>query len=290
MLAIVSSSAATGLDPDEPSLVAALGAELGGGAVSVEHWHDPAVDWGGFDTVLLRSTWDYIDHLDDFLAWTRRVEAVTRLVNPAAVVRWNTDKRYLAELQSAGIPIVPTVFVAPGTPTPSASAVSVVKPSVGAGSNGAKRCRPDEVPVHVNTLHRAGRTAMIQPYLDDIDERGETALCFLAGRRGGLEFSHAFRKGPILHVDEPAWDGDLFAKEEITSRVPSGEELELARAVLDLDCVRRHGPLAYGRVDVAPHGGQPVLMELELVEPSMYFHVAEGSARRAANAFAHHLP
>jgi hypothetical protein len=290
VLAIVSSSAATGLDPDEPPLVAALGVELGGGAVSVEHWHDPAVDWSGFDTVLLRSTWDYIDHLDDFLAWTERVESVTRLVNPAAVVGWNTEKRYLTELESAGIPVVPTVFVAPGESTPPVGAPSVVKPSVGAGSNGARRCRPDEVPVHVEMLHEAGRTAMIQPYLDDIDERGETALCFLAGRSGGLEFSHAFRKGPILHVAEPAWDGDLFAREEITSRSPSGKELELARAVLELDCVTRHGALAYARVDLVPHAGQPVVMELELVEPSFYFHVAEGSAERAATAFARHLP
>ena len=108
MFAIVSSSAAAGLDPDESPLREALEAELGRGAVEVRYWDDASVDWGRFDTVLIRSTWDYVDHLDDYLAWAEHVESVTRLLNPASVVRWNTDKRYLAELGTVGIPIVPT--------------------------------------------------------------------------------------------------------------------------------------------------------------------------------------
>ena len=236
MFAIVSSSAATGLDPDEPPLLAALRAELGGGAVFVRHWHDTTVDWGRHDTVLIRSTWDYIDRLDEFLAWAERVESVTRLLNPAPVVRWNTDKRYLAELEAIGVPIVPTAFVAPTDEMPPVDVVSVVKPTVGAGSNGAKRCRPDEVADHAAVLHQDGRTAMVQPYLHEIDERGETALCFLVGADGDLEFSHAFRKGPILHVDEPARDGGLVAREQIDTRDPSAEELDLAHAVLGTRC------------------------------------------------------
>lgn len=286
MIAIVSSSATTGLDPDELPLVAALGTEVGGGAVAVEHWHDSTVDWSQYDVVLIRSTWDYIERLDDYLAWAQRVEEVTRLVNPTVVLRWNTDKRYLGELEAAGIPIVPTVYVAPGETPPLVTSLSVVKPSVGAGSNGAKRCQPSEVADHVAVLHSDGRTAMIQPYLENIDANGETALCFVCSTDGDdLAFSHAFRKGPILHVEDPEQEGGLFAKEQIDAREPSSAELKLARDVLALDCVRSLGPLAYARVDVAPGPDGPVIMELELVEPSFYFHVAEGSADRAAAAW-----
>ena len=236
MFAIVSASAATGLDPDEAPLREALEVELGGGAVSVVHWHDPDVDWGRFDAALIRSTWDYVDHLDEYLAWADKVAEFTRLLNPAPL--------------------------------------------------GARRCRPDELGAHVAALHDVGRTAMIQPYLTDIDDRGETALCFVPGTDGGLEFSHAFRKGAILIVDDPAQEGDLFAKEDISPRRPSSAEIALAETVLAARSVRALGPLAYARVDVAPAATGPVVLELELVEPSMYFHVAPGSAARAARGLA----
>lgn len=286
MFAIVSASAATGLDPDEEPLREALEVELGGGAVSVVQWHDRDVDWGRFDAALIRSTWDYVDRLDEYLAWADEVAGFTRLLNPAPVVRWNTDKRYLADLEAEGVPVVPTEFVAPGDACPTSDATMVAKPSVGAGSVGARRCRPDELGAHVAALHDAGRTAMIQPYLADIDDSGETALCFVPGADGGLEFSHAFRKAAILIVDDPTQEGGLFAKEEISPRRPSSAEIALAETVLAARSVRALGPLGYARVDVVPAATGPVLLELELVEPSMYFHVAPGSAARAARGFA----
>ena len=127
---------------------------------------------------------------------------------------------------------------------------------------------------------------MIQPYLADIDDSGETALCFVPGADGGLEFSHAFRKAAILIVDDPTQEGGLFAKEEISPRRPSSAEIALAETVLAARSVRALGPLGYARVDVVPAATGPVLLELELVEPSMYFHVAPGSAARAARGFA----
>jgi O-ureido-D-serine cyclo-ligase len=125
VFAIVSASAATGLDPDEAPLREALEVELGGGAVSVVHWHDPDVHWERFDAALIRSTWDYIDHLDEYLAWADEVEGFTSLLNPASVVRWNTDKRYLADLEAEGVPVVPTEFVASGDPCPTSDATMV---------------------------------------------------------------------------------------------------------------------------------------------------------------------
>ncbi len=286
MFAIVSTPAAAGLDPDEAPLLESLRDELGGGAVSVVHWSDPHVDWSSIDVALIRSTWDYVDSLDAFLAWARRVGRVTRLANPYRVVRWNVDKRYLGELAAHGIPVVPTTYLAPGAGAPRNHETWVVKPTVGAGSNGARRCAPGEAPSHVARLHTAGRTAMVQPYLHHLDEHGETALCFLVDSRGELRFSHAFGKAAILDVDEPEREGDLFAREEISPRTATAAEAELARRVLTSPPVAALGPLAYARVDVAPTAAGPVLMELELVEPSMYFHTDPSSAARAAAGFA----
>ena len=286
MLALVTSSAAAGIDPDLPPLLAAFEAELGGGVASVEHWDDPDVDWARFDAALVRSTWDYVRDLDGFLDWTSRVAPVSSLHNAPDVIRWNSDKRYLLALAGAGIDTVPTHVVPPGRAPPPTHGDTVVKPTVGAGSRGARRCATSaEVAAHVAVLHRAGSTAMIQPYVGPIEEHGESALCFLPGPGGGLEYSHAFSKSAILAGDGPQWDGDLVAREEVTALEPTSDQLALARRVLGA-AAAVVGPLAYARVDVVPGPRTPLLMELELIEPSMYFDLAPGSARRAAARWA----
>ena len=145
MIGLVTADVAAPLDPDLRPLASALRTRLGHDAVTVVSWDDPTVDWAAFRAVAIRSTWNYMDHLDDFLNWLDRAAAVTTVVNPPDVVRWSIDKHYLADLSAEGIPITPTTFVAPGQPAPSVEGVHVVKPAVGAGSNGARRCRPDEV-------------------------------------------------------------------------------------------------------------------------------------------------
>jgi hypothetical protein len=127
---------------------------------------------------------------------------------------------------------------------------------------------------------------MVQPYLHHLDERGETALCFVVDADGELRFSHAFGKAAILDVDEPEREGDLFAREQISPRTPAAAETELAERVLASPPVAALGPLAYARVDLAPTAGGPVLMELELVEPSMYFHTDPSAVTRAATGLA----
>ena len=278
MLGLVTAEVAAALDPDLLPLDAAMRTRLGDDGVRIVAWDDDEVDWSGFDAVVIRSTWDYTDRLGEFLDWVRRVDAETTLINGADVVRWSTDKRYLRELADAGIAITPTVFVEPGTTAPTVEGLHVVKPTVGAGSSGARRCEPDEVAAHVEVLHAEGRTAMVQPYLDRLDELGETALCFVAAADSPdeLVLSHAFRKGAILTSAEVEQEGDLFAKEAIDARAPSDAEVDLARRTLDTDVVRKLGPIMFARVDVAPFreadgSDSFVLMELELVEPSFYF-------------------
>lgn len=291
-VALVSARAARHLDEDLAPLLAAL--DEAGVEGAVADWDDPGVDWAAYRLAILRSTWDYAERLAEFLAWTDRTAALTTVINPPAVIRWNTDKHYLAELARAGVPTVPTRFVEPGQRaaqeldrflTGEGAAEWVVKPAVGAGSRDAARyARGEERAAagHVERLLDAGRSVMLQPYLDQIDHHGETALIYLAG-----QFSHAIRKGPLLRRGSGP-TGELFAEEHITPRTPAAAELQVGDRVLG--ALPFAAPL-YARVDLIRGGdGEPCLLELELTEPSLFLTHAPGAARKLANQLRAQLP
>lgn len=275
-------------DDDAPLLVEAL--EAAGADATPAMWDDPSVDWARFDLVVIRSTWDYARRPDDFAEWAERVESVTRLANPARVVRWNIDKHYLGALAGAGVAVVPTTYLEPGA---TAAAVVgalpvghevVVKPTVSAGSKDTARHGAgshDAAAEHAASLLAAGRAVMVQPYLSAVDRIGETGMVFFEDR-----FSHAFRKGQLLHPDAAPAEG-LFAEESITARTPPDDELRLALDVLAAaDRILSTGPLPYARVDVVrDDADRPVLLELELVEPSFFLAADPSSAERAAGTF-----
>jgi len=284
-VALVSTAEYAHLDDDLAPLVDAL-ADVNVDAV-VADWHDTGVDWAGFDLAVVRSTWDYTWQLDAFLDWAGAVAGATELANPVAVLRWNTDKRYLAQLAAAGVPVVPTQVVEPGSsPIPLHGEV-VVKPVVSAGGRDTGRypveCH-EAARSHLAELHDAGRAGLVQPYVADVDIHGETGLVYL-----GDQFSHAFRKGPILSAgtDGGFVDG-LYREEHISARDASDAELVVAEAALD--AVARWVPavdrsdLLYARIDVVRTDDGPVVMELELVEPSLFLSVASGSPLRASSA------
>ncbi|GAA0569825.1 hypothetical protein GCM10010172_62790 [Paractinoplanes ferrugineus] len=251
-----------------------------GAIVDAVRWDDPAADWPAYHLVVLRSPWDYVPRRDEFVAWAH---TVPRLHNPAAVVEWNTDKRYLDDL--AGAPVTPTAYVAPGeTWTPPSAGEWVVKPTISAGSQDTGRyalpAQADLATAHVTRLTAAGRTAMIQPYLSAVDTAGETALLYFAGPDGTLRFSHAARKGPMLTGPD---DGTINpGSETISARTPTPAQLDTAAKVLA--AVPPHlGPLLYARVDLIPGpDGTPLLLELELTEPSFFLRSAPGAADRLA--------
>ena len=285
-VALVTSAEYQHLDDDLPLLVGAL-ADLGVEAVLAD-WHDEAFDWAGMSLAVLRSTWDYTSQLARFLERLEAIDRATTLANPLAVVRANADKAYLLGLAEAGVPVVPTSLLRPGDDVRLPEGVPfVVKPTVSAGGRDTERYGPGEVDAaraHAEDLLDAGRPVLVQPYLEDIDKAGETGLVFLGDR-----FSHAFRKGPILRPGTTFVQG-LYREEAITFREPQDHELELADRVLDavgaiVDGHDRHD-LLYARVDVAPGLDGPVVMELELIEPSLFLPVAPGSERRAAEAIA----
>jgi glutathione synthase/RimK-type ligase-like ATP-grasp enzyme len=240
-------------------------------------WDDASADWDDAELVLVRSTWDYSWRRDEFLAWARGMEG--RLLNPVDVLEWNSDKTYLADLRSAGLPVVPTLFVPPGGGLPAIESEVVVKPTVSAGSRDTARYEGKDDAGWaslIGAIHRSGRTAMVQPYLKSVDERGETALIYFGG-----VYDHAIRKGPLLKPDAPPTK-DFFAQEDISAREPTPAERAVADRVMSY-VGERFGPLAYARVDlVEGPGGGPLLLELELTEPSLFFAHSEGSAARFA--------
>jgi O-ureido-D-serine cyclo-ligase len=285
-VALVSARAARALDEDLPPLLRAFAAA--GARAEITDWDDGEVDFRRFDLALLRSAWDYTERLPEFLAWVERVAGVTLLLNPPPVVRWNSDKHYLRNLARGGVPVVPTTFVDAGAEPRTvleeflahdSCTELVAKPAVGAGSRDARRharTATEEILGHLRPLLAAGRSMMLQPYLERVDRDGETALVFIEGR-----FSHAIRKGPLLPAGAPSTAG-LFAPEEITPRSPSAEELAVAEcAVAQLP----FGELLYARVDlIRDAAGGPRVLELELTEPSLFFAYAGSAASRFAAA------
>ncbi len=247
-------------------------------------WDEEGADWEGFDLCLVRSTWDYHEKHDRFLEWARRVESVTALRNPAAVIAWNSDKTYLRELGERGVRTVPTAWVSRGSDADLEAilaerewAEAVVKPVIDLGAKNLHRVRRGEGSGALETVLRQ-HGAMVQPFLPSLEEQGETSLVFFAGA-----LSHTVRKRPArgdFRV-QSIWGGTVEPAD------PQGAQVELAERVLSqLNPV----PL-YARVDlVAGPGGEPCLIELELIEPNLYLETDPGSAARLADAVLRLLP
>lgn len=270
-------------DADDAGLPDAIGGE-----VEFAVWDDPAVDWDAYDLVVIRSTWDYQGRRDAYLAWAEGLG--DRLVNPYDVIAWNTDKRYVRELAEAGLPVVPTTLVAPGEAfaTPGLDDY-VVKPTVSAGSRDTARFTASDADTAraaalVAGIHASGRTAMVQPYVASVDARGETATLFFDGA-----FSHAIHKGPLLeHGVDPTTE--VFLAETIEPREASAAERDVAERVLAY-AAERFGPLAYARIDlVQDDSGDPIVLELELTEPSLFFAGDPGRLSQFGAAIRRRLP
>ena len=268
-------------DEDGDALVAALADR--GVAARWQVWNDPAASWAD-DLVVVRSTWDYTSDRDGFVAWAR---SMPRLANPAEVIAWNSDKTYLRDLAEAGVPVVSTTFFAPGeTARLPLAGEFVVKPSVGAGSMGAGRFAADAADAaraHVTSLHDAGRTVLVQPYVTDVDTVGETALVYLDG-----VFSHAIGKGAMLPAGmvHPADGYRLYVEERIEAREASAAELAVGDQVMRLLRAWFGADLLYARVDLLPTPAGPLLIELELTEPSLFLSYDAKAADRLAEAIA----
>lgn len=237
-----------------------------GHSVRFAVWNDPTVDWSQGAVTLIRSTWDYHLAPEAWLSWLGEAGRKTRLVNPLELLRWNTDKRYLAELAAKGLPCLPTVFVEDAATSLSAITSQqgwndvVIKPAIGASARGARRFRGaemgDAAEQHLRSLLQTS-AVLVQPYMAVVERAQESCLIFIAGR-----FSHAFVK--------PAFSSGAAGHLAIQLHQPSAEELAVAEQVLQA------APMAptYARVDLIPVEQGPMLMELELIEPDMALRLA----------------
>ena len=233
-------------------------------------WDDPTVDWNGFDAVLIRTTWDYMERQEQFVAWA---ESVPRLYNPAHIVRWNTHKSYLQSLPVAWV--APTTWLAKGEgfDLSGLRGRHFIKPQVGATARETLRFDPGDLDAQTH-LDRLLKTedVMVQPYLSRVETEGEVSAVFIDG-----QISHRIRKIP------PPGDyrvqDDFGATDEPAAF--TDEQEALALGVWN----RLHPELLYGRVDLlALDDGTPVVTEVELVEPSLFFRHGPKAADALADA------
>ncbi len=267
-------------DPDEPLLRAAVAAE--GGEYDLAAWDGPSVDWARADLVVPRSTWNYYERPGEFLAWARRVASVTRLLNPLAVIEANVDKAYLVGLERAGVPIVPTELVRRGDSRSLAAIAEargwhdlVIKPAIGARSWGNLRVGTADLArgeAHLAALAEE-RDVLVQPYLSAVEDHGERSLVWIDGA-----LTHSIRK-------QPRFGDDAEQVSEVAEPLPDG-----AQAIVDA-ALATQAPheLLYARVDVVPDAsGRLVVMELELIEPSLFFAQDPMALERFARALVRH--
>lgn len=255
-------------------------------------WHDPDVDWSSFDAAVVRTTWDYTGRRDEYVEWAARAGELTRLWNPPDVIRWNTHKSYLIELEERGAPVVPTAWLGRGDRVDLRELLvsrswsqAIVKPAVASGSDGLLRVtvedRDDAADTNVGQRHLeallSAGDALVQPFLGAIAERGELSVVVIDG-----EVSHAVRKRPA--------DGEFRIQMQFGGRYgeePVGDEVAaLARWIVE---ATGHD-LLYARVDLLEDDtGTLQLAELEAAEPDLYFGVAATAASRMADAILRRL-
>ena len=241
-----------------------------GHKVSACIWDDESIDWSKFDVSIMRSAWDYHLKKDQFYAWMDKVSRQSKLLNPPALMKWSSHKTYLKELGLANLPVVETLWVEKGG---RANGLfdelhwqkAIVKPAVGLATFGVKKIalrqgdNPSpagikEAENHANQLAES-EDVMIQPFLASVDDYGERALIFLNG-----QYSHTIRKTSFQHLAPGGHAGE-------TSVATDAEEVAVAQQVIDYLAER---PL-YARVDlVRDSAAKPLVLELELVEPSLF--------------------
>jgi len=266
-------------DLDEAPLLAAL--SRAGIEPLLLPWDDPAADWDSPVPTLIRSTWNYHLAPEAFLRWVERAARAAPLFNAVDVVRWNAHKSYLADLERRGVPIVPTAFVERGARASLAQVAGargfdevVVKPAVSAGSYRTRRfdrrALAGQGEEHLRAL-LAERDVLVQRYLPSVEQYGERCLVWVDGA-----LTHAVRKQPRFADDAEATAAVEIAADE---RALAGRALAAAPP-----------GLLYGRVDMArDERGDLVLMELELIEPSLFFAKGDGALDRLVRALATRL-
>lgn len=260
-------------------------------------WDDLAVPWEETDLMVLRSTWDYSERLDEFLAWLQSVSALSSVSihNPPAVVRWNLDKRYLSDLGRRGVPVVPIAYATTITETWAAidaieAAEVVVKPTVSVGSRATgrfSRGAPEALALAEEILD-ADKEVMVAPCVASVNDVGEVAVVAFDG-----VVSHAVRKGPILALGGGLLTGTYQEDISPVTLAPGQRAVADQANAAVASLAAEHGwvapgtPLLYSRVDLVElTDGSWAVLEVELIEPQFFLAHSEGAAERFVDAVA----
>jgi len=241
------------------------------------NWQDNKINWQNYDAAVIRSTWNYVPYRDEFVSWSKKVEKETKLFNSSKIIEWNTDKKYLLELEQTGIPIIPTKFCTNLSDAESQlewafnlSSAIAIKPSIGAGARLAGRATSiEEAKVLLKNIFNNKRIPMIQPYVESVDTEGEKAIVVIDG-----VLSHVARKVPAL---TQGGHGDGAGSEVIDEKINNifntvKENLSTWQELL------------YARIDVVLLNSSYVLMELELTEPWLFMKYRPESSLDLFNA------
>ncbi len=271
-----------------------LHAALADRGVDVEHpvWDDARVDWSRYRGCLIRTTWDYQEKREAFVAWAKRVAELTTLFNPCNIVEWNTHKSYLRDLERCGVPVTPTVWLHPGESVPlqrilreRAWSKAFLKPAIGATARETLRFEASaaglaDAEQHLHRMLQT-ETMLLQPYWSSVETRGELSAIFVDGR-----ITHAVRKIPV-RGDYRVQD-DFGGSDQLVTL--SDDEVALARRCMAAVDAHENEPLLYGRVDfLFDDDGGLRLSELELVEPSLFFRHCPSAADALAEALCRRL-
>ncbi len=265
--------------PETNLLVTELKAlEVTGEIVS---WQAQDVDWTATDMVLVRTPWDYIYKLEAFLAWLDTTAEAAPVYNAPDIIKWNIHKHYLVDLLQRGVDVIPTQYVSQGQHVHLAdldllrdAPGLVIKPavSVGAIGTGYFKTVSDAAQAHLDSLLQKD-DALIQPFVPAIQTRGETSLVYFAG-----VFSHGVIKVPAV--------GDYRIHKEYGGTYTPYEPTNAEKALAEQSLAAVGEALSYARIDMVLTDTGPLLMEMELIEPELYFPYADGSAQRFAQVIA----
>ncbi len=293
-IALVTYSELPDLFPDDRPLAIALASA--GLAVGIVRWDDPDFDWSTTRIALLRSPWDYYRRYEEFLAWAERTAGATCLLNPLPLVRWNLHKSYLVELAAQGAPVVPTAIVPRGAVTGTRDGAgpyarllaahgwgdAVLKPAISADSWETivvRRGEPERGEAHLARL-APERDLLVQPFLESVETYGERCLIYVEGT-----FSHAVRKHAL------SLGGRWAGEPEGVPVAAAADELAAAERVLQAAWAATGARSAlYARVDLTrDDDGRPLLLELELTEPTLFLEGAPAGLSRLVEALVRRL-
>lgn len=241
-----------------------------GFSVSPEVWDNPKVDWKSYDLVIIRSTWDYYLKPNEFRKWVSQfVDSKTRLINSPEIVLKNSHKFYLKELAEKGVGIIPTIFLSEkiGLEKLNIWKKVVIKPAVSAGSHETEVFETANLTQEILDKKIGTGDWLIQPFLEEIKDAGEISMLFFGGK-----LSHAIQKVPK--------SGDFRVQKQFGAQYlkyePTNELLEIAKNILEIAGKNS----VYARIDGVMTQKGFLLMEVEMIEPDLYFeHAPDGPMR-----------